>query len=140
MPHVDWPAASDHRYWMDLKLGNRDARVMIDLGLVDPLDRVGLEVEPILFNELKQAGQLARMRRRARRDASGRITWTDSGEVTAQMVDPTTRIAIGPAVDVYVWRGEPGVPDRVGMSFFHRLATCRVIWDLGGCIWRVEYP
>src|SRR5579884_3182779 len=118
MPQVDWPAAPDHRYWIDLRLGNRDTRVMIDLGLVDPRDRAGLEVEPILFNGLKQAGQLTRMRRRARRDASGRITWTDSGEVTAQMIDPATRMAIGPAVDVYVSRGEPGVPSRVGMTFF----------------------
>jgi hypothetical protein len=41
---------------------------------------------------------------------------------------------------VYVIRGKPGVPDRVGVVFFHRLKGCRVLWDLDAQSWCVEYP
>jgi hypothetical protein len=34
----------------------------------------------------------------------------------------------------------PGIPDRVGMAFFHRLNGCKVIWDLDKREWCIEYP
>jgi len=48
MPLTSWLAAPDGRYWIDVTLGNGTCHVMIDLGLVDPLDRVGFELAPYL--------------------------------------------------------------------------------------------
>jgi hypothetical protein len=113
---------------------------MVDLGLVDPLGRVGLEVDPTAYGQLKHSGQFARFRRRSRRDASGRSSWTESGLITAQVVSPATRQPVGPPVSIYVSCGAPAVPNRVGIAFFHRLSGCRVLWDLDQQMWCIEYP
>jgi len=41
---------------------------------------------------------------------------------------------------LHVCRGVEGVPNRVGVVFFHRLAGCRVHWELDSRNWRVEVP
>jgi hypothetical protein len=41
---------------------------------------------------------------------------------------------------LHALRGAPGVPDRVGVVFFHRLHGCRVLWELDSRTWCVEYP
>ena len=64
-----WQAAADGRYWIDVMVGNMDLRAMIDLGMVDPLHQIGFEIEPSIYDQLKQAGQLSGYRTRSRRDA-----------------------------------------------------------------------
>jgi hypothetical protein len=113
---------------------------MIDLGLVDPHHRVGFEVEPAVYDRIKQAGGFSRFSRRPRRDASGRISWFDTGQTTAQLICPAAQRPVSPVVQVFVASGLAGVPSRVGVVFFHHLTGCRVIWDLDRRTWRVNYP
>jgi hypothetical protein len=112
---------------------------MIDLGLVDPLHQVGFEVAPSIYDRLKRAGQLAHFRWRFRRDASGRIERLESGMTVAQLVDPNTRKEVGPVVSLAIFRGTSGMPNRVGVVFFHNLTGCKVLWELGARNWCVEY-
>jgi hypothetical protein len=62
------------------------------------------------------------------------------GLVSAQLVDPLTRMRVGPVVDAYVSEGAPGLPSRLGLVFFYRLIGCQVHWDLEQRVWCVEYP
>jgi hypothetical protein len=140
MPQAQWHSAADGRYWVDVALAGRNLRVMIDLGLVDPLHRVGFEIDPGLYDALNQAGHFSRFDRRSRRDASGRLSWFDTGRLTAQLVCPVTGQGIGPAVPLFVARGAAGLPDRVGVVFFHGLSGCRVAWDLDQRTWCVDCP
>jgi hypothetical protein len=140
MPITQWSAAADGRYWIDVALANQPIHVMIDLGLVDPLDRVGFELEPSDYDLLKRAGKLTRFRRRSRRDASGSISWSETGMTTCQLLDAVSKWPVGPAVSIYVSCGSLGVPSRVGLVFFHKLLGCRVIWGLDQRIWSIEYP
>jgi hypothetical protein len=128
------------RYWLDVALGNQDVSVMLDLGLVDSLHRVGFEVDPTVYDLLMQTGQLVRVTRRSRRDASGQLTWSSSGLTNAQLICPVARQRVGPVVSVHVSRGATGVPSRVGVVFFHLLSGCRVDWDLDQREWCVAYP
>ena len=57
-----------------------------------------------------------------------------------QLIDPQSQNAVGPMVHVYVYRGAAGVPDRVGIAFFHLLKGCKVLWDLVQRSWCIEYP
>jgi hypothetical protein len=140
MPQVSWKAAANHRYWIDVTLGNRVLCVMVDVGLVDHRGQVGFEVDPVLFRELRQASQFTHILWRSRRDASARVAFSPTGLLTARLHCPVQRQPVGPAVPIYVSRGAPGVPSRVGVVFFHRLQGCRVIWDLDQRTWSVEYP
>jgi hypothetical protein len=140
MPEISWQAAADGRYWIDVVLGNVELLVMIDLGLVDPFGWVGFELEPATYQRLKQSGLISSFWRRARRDASGRLSWSESGLGNAQLFDPRTRQGIGPRVRLFSSCGMPGVPNRVGIVFFHCLAGCHVHWELDKRIWRIEYP
>jgi hypothetical protein len=140
MPQVRWKAAPDGRYWIDVILGNSHLPVMIDLGLIDPHNRVGFEVEPVVYDRIKQSGGFTLFARRARRDASGRISWFDTGLTTAQLVCPAAHQPVGPAVQVFVASGLAGVPSRVGVVFFHNLIRCQVVWDLDHRTWCMDYP
>jgi hypothetical protein len=140
MADVSWQAAPDGRYWIDVALGGHVARVMIDLGLVDPLQAVGFELDPSLYDHLKQAGLLSRFQYRFRRDANAKISGSESGHIDAQLVDPSTKQRIGPVVSLHVCRGVAGVPSRVGVVFFHQLIGCRVVWVLDSRTWRIECP
>jgi hypothetical protein len=140
MPQARWQAAVDGRYRVDVALGTQELAAMVDLGLVDPRDRVGFAVEPAVYHQLKQAGQLARFMRRSRRDASGRIAWFDPGVATAQFVHSASHQRIGPVVSVGIACGAPGVVSRVGVVFFHHLAGCKAVWELDQRIWEVHWP
>jgi hypothetical protein len=94
---------------------------MIDLGLINPLDQVAFELDPVRYDALKQAGALAQFVLRWRRDASGRLAAYDTAMLTAQVVEPAARQRIGPPVSVFAARGAPGLANRLGVVFFHRL-------------------
>lgn len=140
MGRACWLAAPDGRYWIDVALGAYDARLMMDLGMVDPLQRGAFEIEPALYDLLVQRAQIVPGAPKRRRDSSGQIVDLDSGSITAQLIDPATRRRVGPVVSADIVRGFPRVPNRVGVVFFHHLIACRVHWDLDGREWCVEYP
>lgn len=122
MALVSWKAASSGHYWIDVALGNREIPWMVDSGLVDPLNRVGFELDPAIYDQLQRTNLFQRYQLRTHRDSSGRLRLTESGLATAQLVDPVTRQRVGPVVQVYVSRGRLGVASRVGVVFFHRLS------------------
>jgi hypothetical protein len=140
MPQAQWQAAVDGRYWIDVALAGQHLRIMIDLGLVDPLHQVGFEIDPALYDALNQAGHFSRFHQRSRRDASGQLSWFDTGQITARLVCPVTRQGIGPTVSLFAARGAPGVPARVGVVFFHLLTGSRVDWDLDQRTWCIDCP
>lgn len=140
MAQTCWPGTPDGRYWIGVCVGNLPLRVMIDLGLVDPRDLVGFELDPAAYDQLRQAGHLSRFQSRSRRDASGRVVQSESGLTTAQLICPITRQCVGPTVQLYVLRGFSCVPQRVGVAFFHRLSGCRVFRDLSGREWCIDCP
>ncbi|SRR5579884_2047050 len=140
MPQAQWQAAADGRYWIDVALAGRDLRVMIDLGLIDPLHRVAFEIDPVFYDALAQAGALSQFARRSRRDASGRLAWYDTALLTAQVIEPVTRQRIGPRVSAFAARGIAGLPNRVGIVFFHRLMGCRAVWAFDQQTWTIDCP
>lgn len=140
MGRICWQATSDGRYWIDLALGACDTRSMIDTGLVDPLDRIGFELDPTLWDQLQQAGDLSDFQTRERRGASGNRFVVASGLVMAQLIDLGSRQRVGPLAALHASRGALGLPQRVGLSFFHRLNGCKVAWDLDCRTWCIEYP
>jgi hypothetical protein len=135
-----WHAGKDGRYWMDIRVANLDLRLLTDSGLVDPLHQVGLAVDATVYDQLKRSGQLTAFQKRSARNASGRITLAEAGLVSAQVIDPVTKMPVGPVIQVYVFRGILGVPHRVGIMILHALRGCKVIWDLNQQTWCVEYP
>jgi len=140
MRNLSWQAAADGRYWIDVAIGERPVRVMIDLGLIDPRHAVGFELDPEVYDQLKNAGLMGRFQYRFRRDANGRITGSETGQLSARLIDPRTKQAVGPLARLYVCRGATGVPSRVGVVFFHRLAGCRVDWALDSRTWSINCP
>jgi hypothetical protein len=140
MGRACWQAGPDGLYWIDVGLGNHKYSLMIDLGLVDPKDRVAFCLEPLLYNQLKMTGQLSRYLHQTYRDARGTISLTESGLIAAQLICPTTRLPVGPSLQLHVMHGSPRVPNRVGVVFFHHLKNCRVSWNLDNRTWCVDYP
>src|SRR5262245_24041675 len=140
MGQAVWQAAPDGRYWIDVMVGNRPMRVLVDQGLIDPLHRVGLEIDPAVYDQLKNSGQLSSLQLRSWRGASGTTAYSESGSTTAQLADPVSRQPIGPPVPLFVNRGVAGLPNRAGVVFFHGLTGCRVLWNLDKKTWTVEYP
>jgi hypothetical protein len=140
MPRVGWPVALNGRYRIDVRVGSLDLLLMLDTGLVDPQRRVGFEIDPALFDRLRQAGELTSFRQRKRRDAGGAWLVSEAAQVVARLLDPTGRAPVGPTVHMDVMRGAPGVPSRVGVEFFHHLTGCRAVWELAARLWCVEYP
>lgn len=139
MGTVCWRSASG-RYSVDVILGNSQVAVMIDSGLVDPGNRLGFELDPAVYDRLNQAGLLSHARTRQFRDASGRYSSRDAALTSAQLCNPITGQGVGPLVAIFVSRGRPAVPSRVGVAFFHHLKGCRVEWDLDRRMWCVVYP
>jgi len=140
MPRLSWQARSDGLYWIDVALGSRHLSLMMDLGLVDPNDRVAFSLEPAIFNHLRKTRELTQLVHQTHRDASGTYSSTKSGQLTAQLISPITRLPVGPAVRLHVMRGSVGVPNRVGVVFFHHLKGCKVNWDLDNRTWSIDYP
>jgi hypothetical protein len=140
MAQARWQAAADGRYRIDVMIGNLYVHVMIDLGLVDPLDLIGFELEPSIYDRLDQSGFLVQKLTRQFRSATGQQTSRHSGLTNAQLLDSVTGQPIGPSVQLFASRGDPGIPNRAGVVFFHRLKGCRILWDLDSRTWCVEYP
>lgn len=140
MPRESWQARSDGLYWIDIALGSRQFSLMIDIGLVDPKHQVGFSIEPRLYDLLKKAGEFSGFAIHSQVDASGRVSRVRSGLLTAQLISPITRLPVGPTVRLHVMRGSSGVPNRVGVVFFHQLKSCQVNWDLDNRIWSIDYP
>jgi hypothetical protein len=136
MAQARWHASADGRYFIDVVVGTHNLRVMVDSGLIDPLNLVGFELEPSIYDQLS----LTNTRMRLSRNAGGSYSHRASGLGSAQLVDPLSGQAIGPMVQVYISRGNPGLPNRVGAVFFHRLKGCRIIWELDTRTWCIEYP
>jgi hypothetical protein len=140
MPEVRWPANARGEYWIDVRLGGRPLIVLIDTGLIDARGQVGFSVQESLYDQIKQAGGLTAHQMHSRLTAGGQILPTESGSLTSQLISPDTGTPLGPVVDAYVFRGAPGVPDGVGMAFFHLLRGCKVLWELDQRLWCIEYP
>ncbi len=87
--------------------------------------------EPGGFSDCQAKGRLT---------ADGRMGFTEIGSLDAQLFCPQTQSPVGPIVHLYAYRGAPGVPDRVGVAFFHLLKGCKVLWDLDKRLWDIEYP
>ena len=134
---LTWPVTPQGHYAIDVLIGGIAVNVMIDTGLVDPSQLVGFELAPSYFDRLEQAGLLKDVSTRTRRDASGRKSLMPVGMVKTSLAIPETEIAVGPVVEVYVTRCPPGLPNRVGLSFFHKLSGCHVIWDCSAKTWSV---
>jgi hypothetical protein len=127
MPQACWQAAADGPYWIDIALESQDFRLLIDLGLIDAHNRVGFSIDPTLYDHLNQSGQFVGHLLHSRLDANGRISLTESGSLDAQLIHPVSRQRIGPVVHLHVFRGASGVPNRVGLAFFHNLVGCKVL-------------
>jgi hypothetical protein len=140
MPQACWQAASDGTYWLDLAIGNHELTLLIDLGMIDHQQRIGFAVEATIYDQLKQSGAFRHSIHSLRLDASGNVSRRAAGLTTAQLICPISRSRIGPQVDLYVSRGAPGVPHRVGLVFFHALAGCRVQWNFDKREWCIEFP
>src|SRR5262245_11442280 len=97
---VSWQATPSGHYWIDVALGNRELRWMIDSGLVDPLNRVGFELDPISYDQLRHSNQFQHYQFRSHRDSQGRKKVTESGLTIAQLIDPLMRQRVGPMVKV----------------------------------------
>lgn len=113
---------------------------MIDTGFVDPNDEVGIALESSLYEMLQRAGLIGSEDSRLSTDASGHQKQVVTGLVTARLLAPTQAAPPGPVFQTRALRGDTGVPSRVGVAFFHRLAGCRVIWELDQRTWCIEYP
>ena len=50
MATATWQCSANGRYWLDVLVGSLQVSLMIDTGLVDPEQRVGIELEPHLFD------------------------------------------------------------------------------------------
>jgi hypothetical protein len=140
MSQVGWNANSRGEYWIDVSLGGHSLSVLIDTGLIDARGQVGFSIDPAQYDKIKCAGGFRVHQMHTRLTADGQISLTESGSLDAQMLSRQTMQVVGPAVHVHVFRGSVGVPDRVGLAFFHPLKGCRVFWDLDQRLWIVEYP
>lgn len=140
MAPISWRANSAGAYWIDVVVGSLPLPLMVDTGLTDPRNQIGFALEPATYDQLKQARQLSHFRARVSRDASGKYVTVETAETTAQLLDPTARGHAGPIVRLFVSRGAPGVPSRVGVPFFHHLKGCHVEWDLDAHTMSIEYP
>jgi len=140
MPTTSWNANPRGEYWIDVSLGGQHFSVLIDTGLIDSRGQVGFSIDPTLYDRIKQAGGFRSHQSHSRLTASGQISVTESGSLDAQLLSPPSRIPVGPVVDIYVFRGAAGVPDRVGVAFFHLLRGCNVTWDLDQRLWTINCP
>jgi len=140
MNRACWPAAADGRYWIDVALGAKPIRVMLDTGVTDTAGQVAFDMSPAEYDALDRSGQLIGAGTRLRRDASNRWVHLPVGFLAAQLLDPVGGARIGPPVRCLAARNFVSVPSRVGVVFFHRLTGCRVIWELDQRSWCVEYP
>ncbi len=139
MSQLCWTAHPDGSYWIDALIGNQKLPAMVDLALIDPSHLMGASLEPAIYDRLEISGEFPRQHARRSRDASGRYVTIDTALTTIQLLEPKTRNPAGPIVHIYVGRGAPAIPSRVGVAFFHRFSGGRVIWDLKVRTWSIEF-
>jgi hypothetical protein len=140
MPRASWTANHRNEYWIDVLLGGSAMEFLIDTGLIDSHGVVGFSIDAAEYDRVKNAGGFSDHQKHIRLMANGQIGQTESGALKAQLISPQSKSMIGPVVDVYVYRGAPGVPDRVGLAFFHLLKGCAVVWDLDQRLWQIDCP
>src|SRR5258708_1764010 len=140
MPSASWHANAHNEYWIDVLLGGQPMQVLIDTGLIDRHGVVGFSIDASDYDRISQAGGFRAFKIHRRLMANGQIGTTESGSLDAQLISPQTQQPVGPVVDVYVYRGALGVPDRVGLAFFHHLKGCKVSWDLDQRLWQIDCP
>lgn len=140
MPRASWASNSRNEYWIDVRLGGKPRLVLVDTGLINRQGVVGFSIDATEYDRIKQAGGFRGFKTHRRLVANGQIVSTQSGSLDAQLISPQTRQPVGPLVHVYVYRGAPGVPDRVGVAFFHMLKGCKVVWDLDQRCWHIDCP
>ena len=140
MGQVCWGSSRSGHYWIDLALPNGPCRGMIDLGLVDPLHKVGASINPVVYDVMKNSGSLSDCEWRFHTHAGGGQIQLETGRTTIQLLDSLSGLPVGPIVQLYISRGVKGVPSRVGVVFFHSLKCCKVAWDLDNQVWGIEYP
>ncbi len=140
MPNASWNANPGGEYWIDVRLGSRSLPVLVDTGLIDVRGEVGFSVDHALYDAIKITGEFVSFQRHGRMSADGTVRVTESGALDVQLFSPQTKIPVGPVVHLFVMRGSPGVPDRVGLAFFHLLKGCKILWDLDQRLWQVECP
>ena len=138
MATATWQCSANGRYWLDVLVGSLQVSLMIDTGLVDPEQRVGIELEPHLFDQLEQSGKLSGRALRIRKDAGGHASPLYCAAVDASLTTPETSQPLGPSIRIHVARGVAGVPSRVGVAFFHKLPGCRVVWDCSAKTWSIS--
>ena len=135
-----WSTTTDGSYVIDFAFGKFTEKLTIDTGIIDNQREVGFDLDADLWDKIFYAGVFQLFRRRRRQDASGRTLVLDSGLLTTQMLDPISKLAIGPSVDLYASRSPRDVSSRVGVVFFHNLTGCSVHWDLDAKLWCIDYP
>jgi hypothetical protein len=140
MPHVTWSANPAGEYWIDVLLGGQPFEVLIDTGLIDAAGVIGFSIDASAYDSIKKAGGFSDIQFNPRMTADGNIGLAECGSLDAQLFNPQTQTVVGPIANVYAYRGAPGVPDRVGIAFFHQLKGCKVLWDLDQRTWRIDYP
>lgn len=133
-----WQCSVNGRYWLDVLVGGLQVSLMIDTGLVDPEQRVGMELEPQLFDQLEQSGRLTGRALRVRKDAGGHCSPLFCAAADASLATPGSSQPLGLSVRIHVARGVEGVPSRVGLAFFHKLPECRVVWDCAAKTWEMS--
>ena len=111
----------------------------LELGRVAVMDKIGYGYAAMA--ESGFAWPFSDYRMRFRCDSSGRKSALRTARVTAglAMSNRPTEL-FGSMICVRVARGATGVPDRVGVAFFHCLTGCRVLWDCGARTWTMSIP
>jgi hypothetical protein len=140
MSQVCWDATTDGTFVIDVLVAGRPHRCLIDTGMYDPLREVGFDLIRLFYDDCLRAGGLTPLKPKYRRDASGHQMLVQCGIIQAQLFDPSTGSGVGPAVKLLASRTVSIPFSRVGVEFFHRLAGCRVDWNLTARRWCVEYP
>lgn len=139
MDRISWRAAPQGVYWIDVLVGDFPMCLMVDTGLCDPRNELGIALDPTVYDRLKQERKLSRIRTRVSRDASGRHAASEVAETSAQLYDVANSRPVGPAVRLFVSRGIAKVPSRVGVPFFHHLKGCTVEWNLENQRWSIQF-
>ena len=138
MATATWQCTANGRYWLDVLVGSLPVPLMIDTGVVDPEQRVGLELEPQRFAVLQPTGKFSQRALRVRKDAGGQCLPLICAAVDASLSTPGANQPLGPSIRIHVARGVAGVPSRVGLAFFHKLPECRVVWDCAAKTWAMS--
>lgn len=140
MPFASWNANARGEYWIDVALAGQRLQVLVDTGLLDVRGQVGFSIDASEYDAFKKAGHFRRHQLHTRMMADGGLGVTESGLLDAQIYCPQLKQSVGPIVPIRVYRGALGVPDRVGLAFFHKLKGCSVHWELDQRSWRIDYP